>query len=96
MSWQPGDPIVPRQPLTVSPLNCRIGLNARGVATFVDPLGGSFYLERGMPGAGYIEAHCPADVFTANFERDFAGIQKPQYRTTQHFQKVFPASFFGT
>jgi len=96
MNWEPGDPIIPKKPMTVSVLNCSIGVSARGVVTFVDQSAVSFYLERGMPGAGWIEAQCPRDVFAANFERELAGIQKPQYRKTQHYPKVFPAAFFGS
>jgi hypothetical protein len=95
MYWQPGDPFYPLRPLTVSVKKCGIAEDARGVVTFVDTAAVSFYLERGIPGAGFIEARCPLALFAANFGKDPFRVRMPQYGRPTHYEREFPAAFFA-
>jgi hypothetical protein len=50
----------------------------------------SFYLERGGPGSGFIEAHSDMGSFGANFARDKA---KETARRTFRDARIFPQTF---
>jgi len=93
MIWNAGDPFRPKLPLTQTLRSAGISEHGTGVVTFVDPLRISFYLERGLPGMGYLEAQCALDVFGVNFLPDPLRPHSPAYQASKHFAKVFPDAF---
>lgn len=90
MYWNAGDPFRPKIPLTVLLKNTGINENARGWITFVDAKGISFYLDRGTPGAGWIEARTEPGIFGANFVPDSFGSKNHAYARSKHYLKLFP------
>jgi hypothetical protein len=68
---------------------CGVRPGAMGRIVFTDSSRVSIYLERGMPGAGWIEATCEPETLALNFdvyEHDVA----PGYVGRGHFQKQYP------
>ncbi len=94
MYWNLGDPFKPQEPLTVTARNARITSLARGWVTFVDSRNISFYLDRGIPGSGWIEAQTDRGTFAANFLRDYSTPNNNGYARSKHYQKIFPQDFF--
>ena len=72
--------------------SCGIAPGAPGRVVFVDTSAVSVYLERGTPGAGWIEARCDAETIGSNFrvfEHDIA----PGYLARGHYGRAFPGDF---
>jgi hypothetical protein len=93
MYWNPGDPFKPKEPLTITVRNARITSFAHGWVTFNDGLNVSFYLDRGSPGSGWIEAQTDLATFGANFVRNPIGPNNRAYVASQHVKKIFPKDF---
>lgn len=93
MIWNSGDCFRPKFPLTQTLRSVGVTEHGTGVVTFVDALRISFYLERGLPGMGYLEAQCTLELFGANFTPDPMRPHSPAYVATKHFAKVFPDAF---
>lgn len=90
MYWKPGDPFKPKEPVTVTARNARLASTARGWVAFVDATNISFYLDRGIPGSGWIEAETDLATFAANFLPDHSTPNNPAYARSQHYKKMFP------
>jgi hypothetical protein len=94
MYWNPGDPFKPQEPLTATARNARITSFARGWVTVADSRNISFYLDRGIPGSGWIEAQTDLATFGVNFVPDHTTPPNKAYARSQHYLKLFPRDFF--
>ena len=73
--------------------SCGVKRGAWGRIIFVDSQKVSIYLEKGTPGAGWIEASCSADTLQANFHIDFHNMASG-YAGHIHYRKRYPEDFF--
>jgi hypothetical protein len=94
--WQPGQKFVPKPGGTVTLTNCGVDAQrGRGWITFIGDGKVSFYLERGTPGAPWIEGVCTLELFGMNFTQDpYDLVANAGYIRSKHYTKQFPNEFF--
>ncbi|HEX4962331.1 MAG TPA: hypothetical protein VF173_15955 [Thermoanaerobaculia bacterium] len=92
MGWRPGDPF--RALSTQSVKRSGIVPGAGGEITSILGAKISFFVERGGPGAGFIEAHSSLNHFGENFAPDKSKeTARRTFRDSRIYPKEFPKDF---